>query len=364
MGSKFPYLVVVVGVIAGIFIYFNQYKTQPAHQTSDKRVLSAHQEPTAAPTPTPVASGTKSLFVPSWSSFPDGETFDGYDRLIYFGVTVTKEGITKDDAYEKLKDFTAAAGSKPVWLTVKMIDTDANARILNATTSWDTIASDTVALVGDHHLKGVVLDLEMSAMASEGLVSRITDFVKKYHEVLHAKNIPLAIAIYGDVYYRKRPFNMVELGKTGDEIMIMAYDFHKSYGEPGPNFPLGGRDTYGYDFSTLLTNFTDQVPASKLTIIYGMYGYDWIVDEKKRPIKPAKAVTLNEVRKTFIQSCEKKNCLVRRDDVSAETEVDYIDEYTNYHIVWFEDEESAKRKAEAMGKKGIGSTAYWAYGYY
>jgi len=102
-----------------------------------------------------------------------------------------------------------------------------------------------------------------------------------------------------------------------------------------------------------------------------MYGYDWSVDEKKRPIKPARALTLSELRKNFIEKCEWKDCIVKRDDTSAEMEVNYVesvksgDEYVmNLHIVWFEDEESVRRKTEYLNSKGIGSIAYWAYGYF
>ncbi|MBI4226036.1 hypothetical protein HY612_02885, partial [Candidatus Roizmanbacteria bacterium] len=102
--------------------------------------------------------------------------------------------------------------------------------------------------------------------------------------------------------------------------------------------------------------------------------YDWLVDEKKRPFSQAKALTLNQIREKFLQKCEFKNCVIKRDKYSHETEINYIissptpDEQLiyriDYHIVWFEDEESVKSKTEYLTEKGISSISYWAHGYF
>lgn len=355
-------LIILAGIFLGIFIAFfynkNQKKTKPPVVV--KKVM-----PTTTPSPVPLRM--KSVFVPYWSDVEESSDFDSYDRLIYFGVTVARSGILQDDpGYLKMENFLSATAGKSQkkWLGVRMTDTDANLDILNALASWDKIASNAVSIAKENKFDGVVLDLEMAALPSDGLRKRIVEFVTKIHTELQAEKIPLALTIYGDTFYRKRPYDLEALSNNSEEIMIMAYDFHKSYGESGPNFQLGGRGVYGYDFGVMIRDFLLFVPESKLTVIYGMYGYDWIVDEKKRPIKPATSVTLHEVRSKFLDGCETKNCIVRRDEKAFESEVNYIDDAANYHIVWFEDQVSVDKKSELMRQKGIDSIAYWAYGYY
>lgn len=355
-------LIIVLGILLGLVVAFFFSKNKKEVKPPVKTKVVA---PTTTPTPVPLRM--KSVFVPYWSDVTETSDFESYDRLIYFGVTASKKGMVKDDpGYVKMENFLKATADKPQkrWLGVRMTDTDANLEILNSLSSWDTIASDAVSIARENKFDGVVLDLEMAALSSDGLRKRIVEFVTKIHTELAPDKIPLGLTIYGDVFYRKRPYDLEALAQNSEEIMIMAYDFHKSYGESGPNFPLLGRGTYGYDFGVMIRDFLLFVPEDKLTVIYGMYGYDWVVDEKKRPIKPAKSVTLHEVRSKFLNGCEDKNCIVRRDEKAFESEVNYIDEFANYHIVWFEDQVSVDKKSELMRQKGIDSIAYWAYGYY
>jgi len=362
MAKFFFYVLIIVAVVSGIILLFR--KPQTVKKTSSNIIQKK-----VNPTPTLPAENilkSKSVFLPNWAEVAEGEQFAGYDRILYFGVALGKNGINKDDAgYTSLSKLTSSiTDTKRIWITAKMLDTDTNAAILNDPAGWDTISTDLIDVVKGNGAKGIVLDLEMSALPTDALAKRITEYVAHLHTKLAEREIPLALAIYGDTFFRKRPFDIKALGENSDEIMIMAYDFHKSYGEPGPNFPLAGRDLYGYDFETMVTDYTSQVKPEKLTVIFGMYGYDWIVDEKKRPVKPAKALPLDTIRTEFIQSCTKKNCVTRRDEQSAETEINYIDDYVNYHIVWFEDDTSVEKKVAFMKQKGIVNIAYWAYGYY
>ncbi len=353
-------IIVLVGLLLGLgaALIFNKPKqTKP---TPQKKVVV-----NTSITPTPVPLRMKSIFVPYWADLSEPADLEPYDRLIYFAVTVSKKGVVQDDpGFLKMEDFLKAAGTQKKWLGVRMTNTDTNLEILNSVGSWEQIASDTASIAQENKFDGVVLDLEMAALPSDGLRKRIVEFISKIHSELQSKNLPLAITIYGDTFYRKRPYDLKELEKNTEEVMVMAYDFHKSYGESGPNFQLSGRNTYGYDFGTMVRDFLLFIPKEKLTVIFGMYGYDWIVDEKKRPVKPAESVTLHQVRSKFLNGCEALNCVIRRDEKAYESEVNYIDEFANYHIVWFEDQVSVDKKSELMRINGISSIAYWAYGYF
>jgi spore germination protein len=321
--------------------------------------------PTAKIQPTQPPQKMRSLFVPYWADFDEEFVGTPYDRLIYFGIQPSTQGIVKTEpGYTNITGFKQRMPSGTTHLlTLRMVSTDTNVAILKNKASWDRIATDTFAIVREHEFDGIVIDLELSTLPFDDVVESINEFVETIAGRARAQDLFVGMTMYGDVFYRKRPFDIVRLSSQVDEIMIMAYDFHKAGGEPGPNFPLKGKEKYGYDYEMLMNDFS-VVPSEKLSVIFGMYGYDWTVDEKKKPIKPAKALSLNDIEKEFVRNCTWKNCTILRDKVSRESEVNYIDTNLFYHIVWFEDEESTEAKHQFLKEKGIDNIIYWTYGYF
>jgi len=309
-------------------------------------------------------------FVPYWTV--DEFVQESANRYIYFGVSVNREGVDRSEAgYKQLNNFRKKITVGKKLLTIRMLNDEINNAVLSDRSSWKTIAEDITSIASANEFDGVVLDLEVSGLSFDSVVSNIHSFISVLADEVHAKHLSMGVLMFGDTYYRKRPYFVKEIAEISDEVLVMAYDFHKARGESGPNFPLAGVERYGYDFQTMVGDFLRDVPSEKLTIVFGMFGYDWQVDEKKRPIKPAQAMTLMEIQKKFLNQCEWQDCVVRRDKESAETEINYvkseiIDTYASMymHIVWFEDKQSVEKKKEFLKKQGIGSTGYWAWGYF
>lgn len=316
---------------------------------------------------TKIVKPKTSLFIPYWSKIKKTDNFYQFSRLVYFGASVSKEGIDKNEiGYKKMESFLKNLTNinKEKWLTIRMTNADTNMSILKNQSSWKKIADDSIDIVKNYKFDGIVLDLEMSILPFNNITDKISDFVKFYYTNTKGQNIKLAIALYGDTFYRQRPFDISKLVKSVDEIMIMAYDFHKVYGKPGPQFPLSGKEEYGYDLIQMINDFMKTTPSDKISVIFGMYGYDWTVSTDKRPLKKAEPLTLNQINEKFIKSCLWKNCVINRDETSKETEINYIDKSLKYHIVWFEDKKSTEAKINFLKTKNINSFAYWAYGYY
>ena len=318
-----------------------------------------------------------SIFIPYWSLDTIDESQLGYyDRFFYFGVSATKTGINQDElGYLNLETF-AELPIENKYLTLRMLDPNVNSSVLSDEKIQEKIIEETLQLLEDYSFDGFALDLELNISLNENLESQVTKFVQSFYSKIKSKNKRFIVILFGDNFYRKRPYNVSEISKNSDEIMVMAYDFHKSKGEAGPNFPLSGRSKYGYDFQTMIDDYLKYISEDKITIIFGMYGYDWTVDEKKRPIKPARALSLSDIKKEFLEKCQWQDCVVRRDELSAETEINYVKPYKStegeespsykldYHIVWFEDEQSVEKKIDYLKKKGINTIGYWVYGYF
>lgn len=306
----------------------------------------------------------KSIFMPYWK-IGDKLGLLSYSRVFYFGVAADEDGINKKEpGYQNLSKFLEASGDKEKYLTLRMIDSDLNFKVLENQDLQRKIIEETVELAKTNNFQGIVLDLELFSLFNEKIPAQINQFIAAFYKKTQENDLRLAVAIYGDAFYRKRPYDLNFISKNSDEIIVMAYDFHKSRGEPGPNFPLSGREVYGYDFTLMVRDFSRVVPVNKLSVAFGMFGYDWTVDQNKKPIKPATPLTLNQIKENFLTACKWKNCIVLKNKLAAETEVNYIDENSDPHIVWFEDEKSYEKKREYLKDHGIENVVFWAYGHF
>lgn len=306
------------------------------------------------------------LFVPYWTVASGTLADEAYDDLIYFGVSPTKNGLnTKETGYLRLEQFTNAANPESqTHLTLRMLDSTINFAILENKPNQKKIIAETISLAKQHNFDGIILNLELSALPFDSLIQQINSFTKDFYTTAKKQNMQFSITVYGDTFYRIRPFEVKTLAQSADMVFIMAYDFHKAKGNPGPNFPLGGKETYGYDYETLLDHFIPTVPPEKLNVIFGLYGYDWEVDTKNIAQKIGKPLSYAEIQQTIVDNCDALQCRIQRDPLSSETMIRYLDEENIRHTVWFEDTESAAKKQSYLKSKGISNFSFWAYSYF
>lgn len=305
------------------------------------------------------------VFIPYWS-FTKNIVTDSNDSLIYFGIGVNENGIEPDDdGYKKLDSFvelTPNASEKI--LAVRMTDKNINASILKNLSVQEKIASSAVSLAMKKGFDGVLLDYETSAFGFDTTTNNIASFFELFEGKVKKSNLLFYVTLYGDTYFRARPYDVKRIGSISDKVVIMAYDFSKSRSNPGPNFPLYDTSAYGYDFGKMVDDFQKDVDNSKLVIALGYFGYDWRVDSDGNAVASGIPLSSLEIKKEFIDDCQYDNCSFNRSPKSFEPSIIYKDDSGDNHVVWFEDAQSADKKKEFLKEKGILQTASWAYSYY
>lgn len=363
--KKFLLLVILI-ILAGFFTL----------QFAKQKVKNDLSNPLPYPTTTVTSSigeeatgpEKQSVFVPYWtidnSSVNSGQV--AYDSYIYFGVAPTEEGIDmKEQGATRLDTFVATVTKgKEKLLAVRMIERETNFEILKDPVKQNKVIAQTISLAKQKKFDGIVLDLELSAIPFDSLIQQINTFTAAFSKEAKKNNLKFSLAIYGDVFYRVRPFDVKNLAKNTDEIMIMAYDFSKAKGNPGPNFPLRGEDTYGYDYEKLIDDFLRVVPPEKITVIFGLFGYDWVVDSNGKMLEQGEAITTAEAEAEFIEDCTQRSCSFSRDSKAFEIQVDYVAQDGSTHVIWFEDMKSVEAKKEYLKSRGINSFSFWAHSYY
>lgn len=356
--------VLLIVVVIGLIFAVNHFTSA---RTTDRKIADTRDQITISPTARKGTTQTKvsqtTLFVPYWSPNISKTTYAEYNRFVYFGVSPNAKGsILHDTAYNEISTFQQSTSGKKQYLTLRMLNAETNFAILEDTSAQARLIDETMRLIEQNDFDGIVLDLELSTIPLSEVSNNITLFVQYISQKAQEENVHFAMTMYGDVYFRGRPYDLKAIGSEVDELMIMAYDFHKPRGEPGPNFPLGNREAYGYDMQTMLADFEKDVPQEKLTVLFGMYGYDWTLGPQGKPLKAAKALPLRDIRE-LTDPCPYEKCRLSRND-SGEQVLKYTDDEGYAHELWFEDERSAAKKIEYLKDQNIGSVGYWVNGYW
>jgi spore germination protein YaaH len=355
-------VLLISAVLIGSVLLWNFAKNDP---TNPKQITQKKANLPSTHTITPQKIEKNYVFVPYWS-FTKSITTNNEDSLIYFGLGVNNSGIDIDDkGYSNLVPFASKTPNvKERILTVRMVDKNINASVLQSLTVQENIATQAVSLALKNKFDGVILNYETSAFGFDSTTRNITSFYKLFSNKVKENNLKFYTTLYGDSYFQARPFDIKAIGEISDKVFIMAYDFSKSRSNPGPNFPLSGREKYGYDFAKMIEDYQKDVSNEKLVVTLGYFGYDWRVDGKGNSLSSGVPLSTNEITKEFITKCKFKKCSLSRNPNTSEPSIKYVDSSGENHIVWFEDEVSIAKKKEFLKTKGILETAAWAYSYF
>ena len=317
----------------------------------------------------------KSIFVPYWNSTITSED-ESYIHYYYFGIRPTREGKIDTDAGLNSISLVTTIPSKKKKLVLRMLDSTITEVILKDKTVQKTLVSAVRNILTENTFSGLVLDLEVPFTLQADKEKQITEFVQQMCTGIKANYKSCSMLVYGDFSYRKRPYDLKKLSQYTDKILLMAYDFHKAGGEPGPNFPFDSGSTispslraspsninYGYDFKQMISDAVALVPKEKIEVVFGMYGYDWTLNEQGTPLKGANALSLNGIR-ALISNDKLQITNQSQITSSKEKNIEYLDKDGRKHVIWYEDEESAQIKTNYLQGQGISQVSYWAYGYY
>ena len=124
---KFITIILLI-LIFGLLFYF-QNNTEKKVEKNKKIIV----QPTSYEEQNKVKEKEtkKSIFVPYWT-LSQNDTYDDYDRVIYFGLSVNDKGINMNDqGYIDLEKFIQQTPKdKQKYLVLRMTNTDENLKIL------------------------------------------------------------------------------------------------------------------------------------------------------------------------------------------------------------------------------------------
>jgi len=167
-------------------------------------------------------------------------------------------------------------------------DSQEVAGLLHDPASRAKLADDIVAMVRANRFHGVNIDFEGLPTSSSGdLVAFMAD--------LHDRAHPLGLEVSQDVSIADPTFDLPELAKHVDYLIPMMYDEHWSTSGAGP---IASQSWYEDGLSQLFK----QVPASKVIVAFGGYGFEWRTGSKNaKNVSFAQSIATASAVKTTIE---------------------------------------------------------------
>ena len=193
----------------------------------------------------------------------------------------------------------------------------------------------------------VNIDFELLAPDTR---SGLVDFMKQLRAAL-----PSGVTLSESVFPKlgvpasiNAAYDYAALAKYADYLVIMLYDNHSDGGPSGPVSPYGWvADNLNWFLHTA------KIPANRLVLAAGVYGYDWVQGTTQAAEMPLTQVT------ALLKGTGATSHL---DPVSENPYFNYTSAGGTAHVVWYQDPQTVRQRLNLAHKLGIRGLAIWALG--
>ncbi|MDP2309075.1 MAG: glycosyl hydrolase family 18 protein [Pseudomonadota bacterium] len=287
-----------------------------------------------------------------WSADPTALDFERLTHLALFNVDLNSDGSLGStehwtDIARAVVPVAHSYGVR-VHLCVTAFDENAQTQVFASPTLRAIAIANMKALVDDYGADGVMIDIEaMDVSNRDGYSTFVEELSAAVDDVFLSTP---AVNWSG-------AFDYGRLAAATEGLFIMAYNYHWSGGDPGPNDPLYGASPW--DYHAIEWSVDDYVasgaPHNKLILGLPLYGWEWPTDGARVPgtatgtghsVLMAEAVATAAAETARYDAPSRSPYLLRSDSQ-----------------LWYADTNSVQeRVAWAVGNRlqGVG---FWALGY-
>lgn len=257
------------------------------------------------------------------------------------------DGVVVETAWSpRLVEAARGAGVKVVVLVANAgLRRSVVHSILSSGEARERFLETLLEVVEQRGYDGVNLDLEG---VPPGDREAYTELVCRLAEELHRRGLELSVDVPAKTSDAgndwSAAFDYGALARCADYVVVMAYDYHWSGGEPGPVSPLPW-------FREVLRYSLSRVPREKLIVGIPAYGYDWPAGGRGR------GVTYKEA----VETAERHGATVRFDEEAGEATYTYVEGGVR-HVVWFSTARSMVERASLAVEAGVAGVAFWRVG--
>jgi spore germination protein YaaH len=286
-----------------------------------------------------------------WSAtYPDSlPTLQRYaeriDIVMPFWYSIRPDGVIEDrGAKREVVDLAHANGLAVVPL-MNNAKSGASAGFLPDPAARRAVAAEIKTLVEENDYDGVHIDFELLPPSWR---EELTSFIAEIRTALDpGRHVSMAVFPPVDVDYElSGVFDYASLSNLCDFLVIMVYDHHYAGGPAGPISP------YEWVERNIAHTLALGVPAGKVVIAVGGYGYDWPTGDMATDIPSRLAADF----------ARRRGATLLWDTASQNPYFTYY-EGRNRHEVWYQDERIMAQRLEQARRYGLRGLAIWRLGY-
>ncbi|HWJ29862.1 MAG TPA: polysaccharide deacetylase family protein, partial [Flavisolibacter sp.] len=308
--------------------------------SSQNAVFTPKQFPAAFP------AGIRSAFYVTW----DPQSFFSLQRNVTKLNLVIPEWMFIDPNADTLyvnSDSRAFAVMKQAGVNIMPILSnvykekfmgDAVHRIINNTAKRERLINDVINVLQKNHFIGVNVDFEELQESSD---EQLINFQRELYQKLHAKGF----LVTQDIVPFNNDYNYEQLAKYNDYVFVMAYDEFSEDTKPGPIAEQKWVEA-------AIDEAAKKIPANKLILSVGAYGYDWPENDQASNLTYQQAlITAREL-----------NATIDYDNDSYNLNYSYVDDDNIKHTVYFTDAATAFNSVRFATEYNLAGVALWRLG--
>jgi spore germination protein YaaH len=193
---------------------------------------------------------------------------------------------------------------------------------------------------------GIVIDYELLGAGDR---DNFTAFLTELGAALHADGRRLAVALHAQASdegsgEHNQAQDYRAIGRVVDEVHLMTYDHHWDESDPGAIAPLPW-------VVNVLDYATARIPADKLVLGIGLFGYDWgggEVADDLQLAQVARRIEANDGEQGWDPRAMSPWFRYRRDGRSR--------------VIWYEDVASVEAKLALVARYDLAGAFFWRLG--
>lgn len=274
---------------------------------------------------------------------------DNLDMLVPEWLHLDSSSVISEDDHNKAEYVTHYVRErKPNLKIVPLInnynskgewDQDLLKKYLGDINNKNDLINSLLNYVESNGLDGLNVDFED---IPEDLQDSFVDFLSKLHSQFQSKKWTLTVNVPAD----DDSFLYAKIADSVDYEIVMAYDEHFSASQAGAIASIDW-------FNMVLENLHKEIPANKLIIAMGTYGYDWTKDKKE-----AETLTFQEA----VRLAQESEGEVVLDQNDLNSYFGYVDENNVNHDVWFLDAPAMFNEMKLVNQYNLAGYAVWRLG--
>lgn len=320
-------------------------------------------------------------FLPSWTAAKQVKVdTKNLTQIIYFGLGVNQNGEIiqfdeqgnptlewsnfQSEYFKKIREDSKKTNTK-VLIAIKGFDNKLIDDLISNPLYTEKFINQLSKILRENKLDGVNIDFEYFTDSDFPTFKHLNAFFVNLSENLKSDNSNYIISadFNASVVKHDPAYDMVKIGDTIDQIILMGYDFATvKSSTASPVSPLYSKDESS-SIETSVKTMLGRVPPEKIVLAVPFYGYEWQTVDKKFQSSTIEGSGSLATYERIIQLIKNRSDLeINWDDQSQTPWLSYPQSGAIKQI-YYDNEKSISKKLDFIKDKKLAGVGIWAIGY-